>query len=181
MISMGIDPSSSHCGVAVLDVDSDGTFHSALYVGGFTPLTIEKADERGLVLNMLAYIKYLTELEYQPEVITIEKLQVAQNLNSVRKLLYYEAASLIAAASFDCPINHVAATSARRAGLGKGNTSKEAAMDLVLERYADAWVWPPKMRPAKNGSGKLVQQEGLDDLTDAFVQALAGPVLLSER
>lgn len=184
---LGIDPSSTSSGNALLELGDDGELNECVAIETFFPKPIDIRDFDGLARNLAEYSVWLSDfvglygLEGKLDLVVIERVHVTQNLDTVRKIAYYETIGMQYAASWEVPLLCVAASSARKHVLSKGNISKEQAHEEVLASYGDAFDWP-ELRPLKSGpnKGKLVQPEGLGDMLDAFVLARAGHGLWHE-
>lgn len=147
---IGVDPSSSSSGVAIM---TDDIVKKAF--------TWERNLKLTLELDMLLFHRELVNfMKYETDLMVVEKVSVQWNVNTIRRIAYYEAAAMMAAAHYGCRCISVQATKARRLVFGKGNLSKEASAELVRERY-------PKRTLT------------LDEC-DAVVLGLAGPALLRE-
>lgn len=158
MRALGVDPSSSATGIAFVDHDMpphDVLIHKETFTTD-TKLTLEKNMN-----NLLVLLVDLGNTVWKPEIVIVEKVSVSWNVNTIRKIAYFEAVAMLAADHWSARLFQPQATKARNRVFGKGNMSKEACWDKVKED------WP-------RGNWKTM------DETDAFVLALAGPALLSE-
>lgn len=159
---LGVDPSSTVTGLAVA-VD-DAPIWSDVF----------RTDPKKTVdTNLWAFISHLGTLWQMHgtfDLVVVEKVSVQWNVNTIRKIAYFEAASMIKAAAEGAKVQQVQATKARRLVLGKGTLSKEACYDLLMsdESTKSGWFW---QRP------KNAKSDGGMDETDAVVLALAGPAL----
>lgn len=160
--ALGVDPSSGVSGLAVAETDSGHIeWFSAFHTHPDKPLwenMMEFSNEVKRVLSAYAPI----------EVVVIEKVSVSWNVNTIRKIAYYEACAMLEA--HDNPyveeIFQPQATKARRMVLGKGNLSKEKCFELVKARFSDV-----EFDLAKDG--------GMDQ-ADAVILALAAEALAAE-
>jgi crossover junction endodeoxyribonuclease RuvC len=148
----GIDPSSSCCGVALLE-------NNNLLLTDAWLKTKNKSSSENLVdyfvwlQNWLAYNK--------PDVAIIEFLSVVRNAEATRKIAHYQAISSLVCKLRGMMVIEARATSARKAALGKGNLSKRECFDQIKKKF------PDHKFKRFDGSGA--------DETDATVLALAGP------
>lgn len=135
-----------------------GDEHEVLHVG-----TFESNPKLEIEKNMAMFERHLFSLSrVVPDVVVVEKVSVSWNVNTIRKIAYYEAVAMIYSHGQGADLQQVQATKARRIVLGKGNLSKEKCYDIVVEKYPRDWAKPNK--------------GGMDE-TDAFVLAMAGPAL----
>lgn len=147
---LGVDPSSSCTGVAFV-------------VNGVLEETAiwqpEKKDSPAE--KLMDYYHWLTEIAewLKPDMALVELVAVHRNMNTVRVLARYEAASIIALKTQKVLTMQGRVSQARSIALGKGNLSKEEAYAIVCEREPQhAWRTPKK--------------GGMDE-TDAYVLAKA--------
>lgn len=160
---LGVDPSSSITGLAVA-ID-DAPVWSDVF----------RADPKALVhANLHAYLQHLDRLwaaHGRFDLVIVEKVSVTYNLNTVRKIAYFEAISMLKAVAEGADVRQVQATKARRLVLGKGTLSKEACYDLLMSGALrrSGWFWE-RPKNSKNAGGM--------DESDAIVLALAGSALL---
>lgn len=133
MRTMGIDPSSSRIGVGLLDGDR----LLATYV-------IEPKPKKGYD-GWHGIGRAAERVEAQLfEIITtsgaikvgIDLASMRTNVDTIRKIAYFEAAAMMACARAMVVFDMVRTTSARKSVLGKGNLDKEQVRKLISERYA---------------------------------------------
>lgn len=154
---MGIDPSSSCSGVAIVN---EGKIEYSTHVVHSPDMPIQR--------NMNLFLKFLWKLqkESQVEGLVIERVSVSWNVNTIRKIAYFEAMGLLLAAQEAIYVSQVQATKARRIVLGRGTLSKEASFEVVKAKFP-RWKFYSKAEPAM-------------DEADAIVLALAGRELYEE-
>lgn len=168
MISLGIDPSSSVCGVALAYRGEDDE-PRALKIDSFFAKSVDKIDHDGLAQNMEDFRNFVNRFvkPSRPDVVVIEQVHVQHNVNTVRKIAYFEAVGILCANWWGADLFMVQATKARRIVLSKGTLSKENAELEVRARWPNLG-WKPKGKP------------GADDETDAWCLACAGRQLMIE-
>jgi Holliday junction resolvasome RuvABC endonuclease subunit len=149
---MGIDPSSSVIGLAVVDQGGELVWHEAWetgLVGTKEPELVATAmgNLRVQLMERMAY--------YKPEIIVIEQLAVAQSLNTVRAIMYFEATAMLAwkeYESFNSFAPHLfkpVATSMRAKVFGKGNLSKEQTSQIIRKALGKEEMHLPTPRSRK--------------------------------
>lgn len=154
---IGLDPSSSFCGAAIIDTPYD-----VLKVMHWKR-DINRSHPQGFVdyFNWLGW----RIIQHKPDMAVIEMGAYAMvrggkgNFQALQAVSFYQAISALS-----CKINGLVviesrATSARKAVLGNGGLSKDATWDLMRKRYDG--LFAPKTRG------------GLDEC-DALILALAG-------
>ena len=152
---LGIDPSSTCCGVAI--VDRGGLVDTSAW--DKKPSLSAAANLYDYYLWQCAYIRSMT-----PDMACVEFLSVSRNMDSVRAVSHFQAAAVLACKSEgNMLVVEARVTSARKVVLGRGNLSKEEAWKIVRERFPEH-----KFRRADKG--------GMDE-ADALVLALAGPAI----
>lgn len=134
---VGIDPSSSRVGIAV--IGPVGVFTAEWDVRGHPGKW--QADE--LPIALWRYQKKLDGFlrELRPAVAAIEQLSVSHNMDTVRKIAYFEAASIIACMRKKVAVYSVKTTTARKRVLGKGNITKPDTIPM-LESLIGAKLGP---------------------------------------
>jgi Holliday junction resolvasome RuvABC endonuclease subunit len=152
---LGIDPSSTICGIAVID----------------TPDKIVKVAHWARDKNkshpqgMADYHDWLTRhiIFSKSHMAVIEMSAYSPggkgNFQAVQAVSFYQAVSVLCCKLNGLVVIETRATSARKAALGNGGLSKDDTWGIMRERY-------PNLFSAKNGGG-------LDEM-DALVLALAG-------
>jgi len=155
MISLGVDPSSSVTGLAVA-IDDELT-HTEVF----------RADPKiDIERNMAAFRDRLIQMWFEfgtVDIVVVEKVSVQWNVNTIRKIAYFEAVAMLRGADAGCAVIPVQATRARKTVLGSGGLSKEVCYGMMKEMFPHrVWLGP---------------KEGGMDETDAAVLALAGPAL----
>lgn len=102
----------------------------------------------------------------KPDLACIEFLSVERNAQTTRVVSHYQAASVIACKRKGLVVVEARATSARKAVLGNGALSKQAAFDIIKKRYPEILL------------GRF--DKGGGDKSDALILALAGPAIAEE-
>lgn len=130
---------------------------------------------QALSTNLLEFSVKLDTLWQQfggIDLVCIEQVSVSFNVNTIRKISYFEAVAMIVAASHGTEVIQIKPSQARKIALGKGSLSKDECYDLILAHVgASNWFWTaPVNAKLKGGS----------DETDALVCALAGPTLIAK-
>lgn len=125
---VGVDPSSSVCGVALVE---DGRL---LRTDAWKRPKRGSAPERLLdcYLWMVAWI-----LVYRPDMAVIEFLSVERNAKTTRVVSHYQAACTLACKATGLIVIEARVSSARAAALGNGSLSKEDAFKLIREMFPD--------------------------------------------
>lgn len=168
---LGVDPSSSACGIAIVEIGPRGGVDFS-HVGMFLPGDVsQKGDDKQVRTaradSMARFGAHLDELHWEShvDVCIYEQVAMAQNTNTVRLLAYYEACVLLFAGTYGLPCYAITATSARARVLKKGNLSKEACKEPFVEKYGKHRSWAL----------------ATDDEIDAAIIALALPSLMEEK
>jgi Holliday junction resolvasome RuvABC endonuclease subunit len=160
---LGIDPSSTLCGVALI---RDG---NELY----NTWTWKKDKSKSGAQNIYNYFVWLTsqietlqlDRDTRPDIACVEFLSVERNATTARKVSHFQAASVLACKSTGLLVIEGRVSSARKEAFGEGwgNVKKEVAHEEIKKMYP-------------NHKFKGVKSGGFDE-TDAVVLALAGPGL----
>lgn len=120
-------------------------------------LSIWKTDKKkSLHQNLADFQEHLGKF-FPVDKVVIERVSVSQNLNTVRKLAYFEAAAMISAFRWGTDILQLTPSQARKAALGKGNLKKGQVYDIYSKQY--------DLLPFKKGGG---------DQSDALCLSFAG-------
>ena len=125
---LGIDPSSSCTGVALLDGGD------LLATDVWTRPSTGSAPERLLFFFewMCGYV-----IRNKPDLAAIEFLSVERNAQATRAVAFYQSASAIACKRQGLVVIEGRVTSARKIVLGSGSLAKREAFDMVKKRYPD--------------------------------------------
>lgn len=159
MKCLGIDPSSTTCGAALVD--------------DFELLDTwawDKTKRRSPSWNLNDYYEWLLALIDglgDTHMACVEFLSVTRNAQTVRKVSHFQAASVLACKQRRLLVVEARVSSARAVALGNGGMSKEAAFDEIKKRYPD--------------HGFRRRDRGGMDETDAVVLALSGPGIAESR
>lgn len=117
--------------------------------------------------RMFAYYQWLNTYiglrKSSIDMVVVEELAVMRGAKVARTLAHFEAIACVVPMKHNLMVVRVKAGTARNLVLGIPITaSKEVTLTAVRERYPDV-KWPPK-------------NQGGEDVADAFVMALAGPL-----
>lgn len=155
MRCLGVDPSSSFGGVAIVDAPSSvkNVAHWQRPKNSSHPQGLQSWFE-----FMRAYIRM-----YRPHMASIEMHAYSgpkSNQAASHAVAYYQGVAAVCCKLEGLVVIEVRATTSRRIVLGRGNISKEDAWTVMRKRYPD--LFSPKTRG------------GLDEM-DALIASLAGP------
>lgn len=148
---LGIDPSSSVCGVAL--VENNDIIKTDCW---YKPEGGSSSDR--LVDYFIWLQSWLSANE--PDIAVIEYLSVVRNAEATRVISHYQAISALVCKLRGLMVIEARVTSARKAALGKGNLSKKDSFALIKKRFPE------------HDWGRI--DNGGGDRTDATVLALAG-------
>ena len=124
---LGVDPASARSGIALLD--GERLVHSEQW-------TVTRALALPTNLAMFAARISILIHELEVELVRIERVHSVQNLDTVRKIAYFEAAAMIAAAG-RAEVEQMGISRARKLALGDGSLRKEAAAEIIRARYGE--------------------------------------------
>jgi Holliday junction resolvasome RuvABC endonuclease subunit len=161
---VGIDPSSSCTAAALVEGKA------LLDLWAWMPSKQESEAQR-LHNFYMALKSYLRPNPFEPPIAPmacIEFLSVTRNMNAVRAVSHYQAASVLACKMAGLVVIEARVSSARKVVVGKGNMPKEEVYAEMKRRYPE-FDWG---RLTKNGKGAT---NGGMDKSDATVLGLAGP------
>lgn len=144
---LGIDPSSTSIGIAKYEKSK---------ISYFDIWTRKK--EKSLSENLVDYYNFLESL-FPVNSVVIEDLSVPLNLDTVKKISYYQGLSIFVAQKWNCEIILMRPTTARKLAYGKGNLNKQQVYDLVSKNY--------KLRDFKKGGA---DQSDAITLVEAYVR-----------
>lgn len=150
---VGIDPSSTCCGLALME---DGRL---LRTDAWKRPKKGSAPERLLdcFVYMVAWI-----IVNRPDMAAIEFLSVERNAKTTRVVSHYQATCTLACKQQGLIVIEGRVSSARAIALGNGGLSKENAYEEVRKRFPDH---------------NFGRDDARMDRTDATVLAMAGPAL----
>lgn len=153
---LGLDTSSTKSGIALINSKKE-----------LLQLDLWKKDKKkNLFENLKDWQEYVGSL-MPVDLVVIEKVSKARNLNTVRLLAYHEAAAFMKAHDFGAEILHISPMTARKKGLGNGKLNKEAVYNMIKSKYKNQEFLP--------------YDKGGNDQTDAVCLALAGLNNINER
>jgi Holliday junction resolvasome RuvABC endonuclease subunit len=156
---LGVDPSSTLCGLAVADRNVLQEIH-------YWKPADEKDSQEARLYQWFTFLDdYIMNIK--PDLVAFEQVQSARNMNTIRALARFEAAAIILAKDYGAIAMPVSVSTGRKIVLGRGNIDKEDAYIELKKRYPE-FTWLAKTR-------------GGMDQSDATVMALAGPTVLERR
>lgn len=152
---LGIDPSSTLCGIAL--VNDDQLIKTWIW---------EKTGSKSAAWNLADYYDFLLDIsrnKFGPvaPMACVEFLRVDRNVQAVRKISHFQAVSVLACKHAGLMVVEAHVRTARKHALGRGDYAKDEAFKRVKKLFPDH-----DFRRADKG--------GLDE-SDAIVLALAGP------
>lgn len=154
---LGIDPSSSCTGVALVEnnelLKTDAWFKS------------ESGSYSDRLVDYFIWLQSFLSAN-EPDVSVIEFLSVVRNAEAVRKISHFQGISALACKLRGILIIEARVTSARKVSLGKGNLSKQESYNIIKKKFPNE-DWGR----IDNGGG---------DRADALVLALGG-ITLAEK
>lgn len=130
---LGVDPSSTSIGLAKY---KNGKY---LYIDVW-----KRNEKKELSWNLVNYAEFL-EVLFPVQTVVIEDLSVPLNLDTVKKISYFQGLTIYMAEKWKAEIILLRPSSARKAAYGKGNLKKEAVYDIVTEKH--------ELKPFKKGGG----------------------------
>lgn len=138
---LGLDPSSNKIGFAIVDQDGELVKKNTF---GFRPK--EGWTDTNIGPGVLWAFGYLAgeinairhrHNDEDIEGASVELVAVTRNMDTVRKIAYFEAACMMASSWFEIPVRQVRVTSARLKILGKGNLKKEQTQEILEHGYGE--------------------------------------------
>ena len=128
---MGIDPSLTSTGYAVLSAEGDRS----------VPLTfgtVRTYSHQPLSRRLEVLYRRLSDLvrEYQPDEFAVEEVFYARNPKAALLLGYARGAALLAAAVAEVPVWEYSAREVKLAVTGYGNASKEQVLRMVRSQIS---------------------------------------------
>ena len=150
---IGLDPSSSYCGAALVVA---GQLIEANHW--------EKNKKLSAIGNLHDAYAWTRQacLDFNADMAVVEYLSMTRNAKTTRVVSHFQAAQALAAKHEGLVVIEARVSSARSVVLGNGGLSKDDAWDIMRKRYPNMF--------ARKTTG------GLDEM-DASVLALAGEVL----
>lgn len=145
MLGLGLDSASKVSGICLLKDDKP------IEITHYASNTKLSLPQR--LLDFQKHIGSYFPVDY----LAIEKVSVRRNLNTVRKLAYFESAAILVAAKFKTPVFQFSPSVARKIALGNGKLTKEEIYNLYSKEY--------NLSPFKKGG---------HDESDAICLAFAG-------
>jgi Holliday junction resolvasome RuvABC endonuclease subunit len=153
---LGLDTSSTKSGIALINNKKE-----------LLELDLWKKDKRKSLLDNLQDWQEYVGLKMPVDLVVIERVSKARNLNTVRLLAYHEAAAFMKAHDFGVEVLHISPMTARKKGLGNGKLNKQTVYNMIKSKYKSQEFLP--------------YDKGGNDQTDAVCLALAGLKDLNER
>lgn len=133
MIVMGVDPSSGKSGLAVWD--GQKVIHSELWIAD---------KKKPLASNIAAFALRVESVigKHRVNKVMIEKVSVSWNVNTIRKIAYFESAAMLSASMNSVPSELINVTSARKKVLGNGGLSKVESNTMIRDMLKDQLLGP---------------------------------------
>lgn len=159
---LGIDPASGQAGLCLVDTATDTVLAHETNVA-YKPAK-DSLPELTMSRSLDAWEQRIEALllVHRIDLVVVEKVSVSWNLDTVRKIAYFEAAAMLAARRAGVDAIMVQVTSARKEALGSGKLKKEECDAIVRANHPEiSWA-------------------SMDE-TDAYVLAKAGPMLLAKK
>lgn len=122
-IVLGVDPSSTSIGIAKYEKGKVSYYDNW-----------QKNKELSLEDNLVSYSNFL-ETVFPANIVVVEDLSVPLNLNTVKKISYYQGLTIYLAAKWKSEVVLMRPTEARKLAYGKGNLSKEKVYEIVSKKY----------------------------------------------
>jgi Holliday junction resolvasome RuvABC endonuclease subunit len=127
---LGVDPSSTICGVSIVNASDGEVIEFSHHVSN------KKLD---LGERVWKFAKYLDKFRAKRKIIAvgIEEDSVSRNLNTVRKISYFESVALLKAGQWGATSLLIKPSTARKLTLGKGNGNlkKDQVFDMMSNEY----------------------------------------------
>lgn len=149
---IGVDPSSSKCGVCFV---KDGKVTD---IGFFRSDTKDDLGKR-----IFDWYRYLRSFKAKRKVdcVAVEEDSVNRNLNTIRKISYFESGALLSAGEWGSKSLLIKPNTARKQALGNGALKKEEVYEIYRKEF--------KLRDEKDGG---------NDQSDAICIGLAANRML---
>jgi Holliday junction resolvasome RuvABC endonuclease subunit len=122
-IVLGVDPSSTSTGVAKYKN------------GKITYIDVWKKDKKiSLENNLFKFGEFLDSL-FPANIIVIENLSVPLNLDTVKKISYYQGLAIYKGTEWKAEVVLLRPSEARKLAYGKGNLPKEEIYNIVSKKH----------------------------------------------
>jgi len=164
---LGIDPSSYSIGFVLLEQE-ELRHHEQYLTGVVDP---KDADDLASALSRAAYKVISIIDDWKPDAVVIEQIGVEQNVNTVRKIAYFEGVAIAVVGAYEMPLfRPYASTSRTRVtkhimGTSAGIRSKDDTAKLIREHLGKTEMHLPTPR------SRVEVPVFTDDETDAYVLA----------
>ena len=123
--TLGIDPGSINTGYGI--IDSKGNHCKHIYNGVIKVKGETLADKLKVIHQSIIEIIY----EYKPIEVSIEKIFMNRNADSVIKLGQARGVAIAACAIQDLPVYEYTANQVKQATVGKGHATKEQVQHMI--------------------------------------------------
>lgn len=130
---LGVDPSSTCTGLA--KKKGNKYVYKDIW---------KRNDKKNLSWNLVSYGEFLESL-FPAQVVVIEDLSVPLNLDTVKKISYFQGLTIYIAEKWGAEVVLLRPSTARKAALGKGNLNKQEVYDKISEQH--------ELLPFKKGGG----------------------------
>lgn len=129
----GLDPSSNKVGFAIVE----NGLPVQVVNWKFKPK--EGYNESNVAIALADAFRQIWSVMYDAklDVLAVEKVSVTMNMDTVRKIAYFEAVCMMVGADLGIPVHQIRTTSARKAVLGSGKLSKDEVLMLARTVYDD--------------------------------------------
>jgi Holliday junction resolvasome RuvABC endonuclease subunit len=161
---IGIDPSSTYSGIAVIDTPRE--------IVDVDHWARDKSKSHPDGFKSFFYYLALKLIQHKPQMAVIEMgaFRTAGpggkgNTQALQAVSFYQAVAVLTCKLYGLVVIESRATSARKAALGNGALSKEAVWQLMQKEYPETF----KLFGRKDKGGL--------DRMDAYVLAVAGPTV----
>ena len=123
---LGVDPSSTCCGVSI--VKNGSPTHISHFVSN------KKLDLGRRIWEFGNYLRSV-RAKQKIDLIAVEEVSKSRNLNTVRKIAYFESVALAKAGEWNIPTLLLSPKTARKHGVGNGSLSKEQTFAIMSKKY----------------------------------------------
>lgn len=122
-IVIGVDPSSTSIGIAKYEKGKVSYYDNW-----------KKNKEKSLEENLVNYSNFLESI-FPANIVVVEDLSVPLNLDTVKKISYYQGLTIYLATKWKSEVVLMRPTTARKLAHGKGNLSKEKVYEIISKKY----------------------------------------------
>lgn len=122
---LGVDPASRACGLAMVQ---DGELMSKA--------TWKRDDKQTLRDALTDFYHFIDRFcSKKPDVVTVEKVSVSWNLNTIRLIAYFESVAMLWGGRHMADVVQMNPSTARKRVLSKGNATKEQAQAMLTAAF----------------------------------------------